>query len=226
VRELRFARTNNAPFDFIAGQFINLHFEWEGQEVQRSYSIASIHGQSTTIDITIAHVTGGKATQFLFHLQPGEKVAASGPFGRLILKEEQPQRYVFIATGTGVAPYRSMLNVLDQCLAEHPNLEIVVLLGVRNPAECLYSDDFVTFSQTHPQFRFYACYSQEAPSELQSFEHKGRVLAQFDALNLLPERDVVYLCGNPMMIDDAFAYLKERGFDNGNVRREKYVFSH
>jgi len=226
VRELQFIRANNDPFEFIAGQFINLHFHLHEQEIQRSYSIASIHGQNSTIDITIAYVNQGKATEFLFNLQPGEQVAASGPFGRLILKEEQPRRYVLIATGTGVAPYRSMLNALKQHLANNLELEIVLLLGVRNQAECLYRDDFVAFSQEHPRFHFYACYSQELPNNPQPFEHKGRVLAQFDALNLIPANDIVYLCGNPMMIDDAFAYLKERGFDNSNVRREKYVFSH
>ena len=226
VRELQFVRANNAPLDFIAGQFINLHFEVQQKEAQRSYSIATMHGASSTIDITIAYVNDGKATQFLFNLQPGEHVQASGPFGRLILKEEQPKRYVLIATGTGVAPYRSMLKVLHDRLAAQPELEIVLLLGVRNREESLYSEDFVKFSQQHPQFHFYACYSQAFPDLSESHEYKGRVLAQFDALNLQPANDIVYLCGNPLMIDNAFAYLCERGFDNTNVRREKYVFSH
>ena len=67
------------------------------------------------------------------------------------------------------------------------------------------------------------CLSRE--SELNSGEYAGHVQGQFDALNLNPEKDVVFLCGNPGMIDDCVAQLKDRGFPARQIKREKYVYS-
>jgi ferredoxin-NADP reductase len=225
VRHLTFVRTDGEMADFIPGQFINLHFEWNGEMLQRSYSIASIHGQSIGYEIAISHVEGGKATDFLFHMQPGATVEASGPFGRLVMRDEHPSRYIFIATGTGVTPYRAMLPEMEKCI-QHKGIHIELLLGVRNPDELLYGKEFIAFAEKHPLFKFHACYSRQMPEKPESYEYHGHVHPVVKALNLDPTNDVVYLCGNPLMIDEAFNYLKELGFDNKNVRREKYVFSH
>ena len=56
-------------------------------------------------------------------------------------------------------------------------------------------------------------------------EYAGRVQAQFAALNLNPEKDIVYLCGNPGMIDDCVALLRDMGFSSRQIKREKYVYS-
>lgn len=226
IRHLGFVPEDEQPVPFKAGQFITLNIQGPTKILHRSYSIANVPGDNT-LELACAYVEGGVATKLLFGLQPGDTVSASGPFGLFTLKEERPIRYVLIATGTGVAPYRSMLKDLqDRFENAHPELNVTLVLGVRNPGELLFGEEFVEFANKQPKFKFYACYSKEEREEPASFERLGRVQAAFNDLALNPENDIVYLCGNPNMIDETFALLTEMGFDKKAVRREKYVFSH
>lgn len=228
VLYLSFEREDNTLPNFTAGQFITLHIEGPNKILHRSYSIANAPGDGNTIDIACAYVEGGVASNLLFELKPGGSVLASGPFGLFVLKDERPSRYVLVATGTGVTPYRSMLSELEKRFrTTHPELQVCLIFGVRNKAELLFKDQFLNFAKQHPQFQFHACYTQESNIDLDpSFEHACRVQPILDNLALDPAQDIVYLCGNPNMIDDTFLQLTNKAFDRKNVRREKYLFSH
>ncbi len=226
VRHLTFMRADEQAFGFIPGQFINLHFNVEDETLQRSYSIATITTQADPqIELALSHVSNGKASGFLFNMEIGESIEASGPFGRLVLRpEEQPKRYILVATGTGVTPYRAMLPDLAKRLQQ--GTQVVVLLGSRTPEELLYQAEFVSFMSTHPSFQFYGCCSRNQDTPLLAHQRKGYVQEVFAELELEPQHDIIYLCGNPHMVDDAYKLLVDIGFDKQNVRREKYVFSH
>ncbi len=234
VKYFAFAREDNAPIHFVPGQFITLNIETNEKNpntnknkiLHRSYSIANIPGETNQIEIACAYVEGGVASNLLFNLQPGESVNASGPFGLFTLKEEQPSRYILIATGTGVAPYRSMLQEIKKRLLTNTNLEVWIIQGVRTRNELLFGNEFTQLNQELPNFNFKACYSREGSLELQAHEQLGRVHHIFPELNFNPTQDIVYLCGNPNMIDDSFNTLTALGFDRKNIRREKYSFSH
>ncbi len=223
VRHLAFALESDEPFVFIPGQFITLMIQSNDKLLRRSYSIANRRSCENLIEFAAAYVKGGIATQLLFNLQPGEKVTATGPFGRLILRDEQPARYILMATGTGVTPYRAMLNEIADRLEKQPELQIVLLFGVRKPEELLYREEFVNLAKINPRFDFKAYYSR-APSQ-QAYEYQGHIQNSFADISPNPEKDIVYLCGNPNMIDDTFALLTQLGFPTQNVRREKYISS-
>lgn len=223
VKHLLFQRSDNLPFTFTPGQFINFHFQHNDKECQRSYSIATRDLSSGFLEIAVSEVKDGPGTQFLFSLQPNDTVLASGPFGKFILREDEHiKRYLLVATSTGIAPYRSMLTRLSERLKTSP-LHLVILLGVKTPEDLLYGEELARFAQEHPQTQFFACYSRKEPEEKKSFEYSGRVQTLLPTLHPDPIQDIVYLCGNPSMVDEAFALLKEQGFDLSNVRREKYV---
>ena len=96
-------------------------------------------------------------------------------------------------------------------------------------ADALFAEEFSAFAkQFSGRFRFYLCYSREqATSITESHEIQGHVQDKFPGLALNPATDIVYLCGNPGMIDAAFGMLTEAyGFDKKSVRREKYSFAH
>lgn len=230
VRHFRFSTGNKTPFNFVPGQFITIHFEAEGKRYIRSYSIATIpDGDSEyhceVLEFAAAFVPKGPASELLFHLEPGQTLEATGPFGRLILKDEQPKRYVLIATGTGVTPYRSMLPELERRLSQSDS-EVTLLLGVQKREDLLYGADFIRMAAQYPQFKFRAQYSRETElAEPEPWEYQGYVQTALPSLELDPEHDVIYLCGNPAMIDDAFAQLKELGFTPQSIRREKYISS-
>lgn len=237
VRHFVFTREDEQRLHFTPGQFITLHLAKGDKTVRRSYSIASLGdfeppvapaltiAQADMIEFAASYVPDGTASDFLFNLQPGDAVSTSGPFGRLVLREDPIARYIFIATGTGVTPYRAMLPELAWRLSERPDLQAMVLLGVQKREQGLYVDDFVAFAKEHPQFKFAICYSREFPATPEAYERQGHVQAQFPVLALNHETDMVYLCGNPNMIDDAFQLLQQAQFPSPSVRREKYISS-
>ncbi|MGB5250993.1 MAG: FAD-binding oxidoreductase [Gammaproteobacteria bacterium] len=222
VRQLAFRRADREAFDYVAGQFINLHWDRDGQRTHRSYSVVTSPESSDLIEIAVAPVEGGFATGQLFGLEPGSMVEASGPYGRFVLRDDPPCRYLMIATGTGVTPYHSMLPELERRLTD-TGYSAEVILGVRNRAELLYADAFRDLASRMDGFKFRACYSRDLPDDASDWECRGYVQKQFADLEVDPDRDIVYLCGNPNMVDEAVAALKQKGMGVKQVRREKYL---
>jgi ferredoxin-NADP reductase len=208
---------------YLAGQFMTIHFEHDDKLLRRSYSIANVPTQNNCIELAATHIEEGPGTTLLFNLKPGDMIQASGPYGRLILREETPKRYILVATSTGVTPYRAMLAELIQRMEKNPELRVDILQGVQKRDEILYNDEFVALAQQYPQLSFHACLSREDNNMLLAHEHAGYVQHLFEDLNLNPNEDYVYLCGNPGMIDNAFTLLKEKSFPVQNIIREKYI---
>ena len=223
VKHFVFKCDLSPAFHFQPGQFITIHFDREGKSFKRSYSIANEPKQDNTIEFAADFVEGGPGTELLFNLKDGEQIQINGPFGRLTLKDELPERYIFVATSTGVTPFRAMLGELKQRLQNNPNLQIVILQGVRKKEDLLYGDDFYHFAHNHPQVRFIPCFSREPRETIQEKERCGYVQQTFSELNLNPAHDVVYLCGNAAMIDESFNDLKSKSFATQQVIREKYI---
>lgn len=223
VRLFRFICEDGQKISYAPGQFITVHFDHEGKKLHRSYSIANPPQEPEVIEFAAAYFAGGPGTQFLFNLKVGDKVETTGPFGRLILRDEQPQRYILIATGTGITPYRTMLPDLHQRLQKFPHLEVHVLLGVQRRQDLLFGDEFVAFAAQHPRAHFYACFSREDSLDDKPHERLGYVQETLTTLQPNPAGDIIYLCGNPAMIDVVFAQLKDAQFDPQQVRREKYI---
>jgi ferredoxin-NADP reductase len=211
------------PFAYQPGQFVTVHFEHEGKSLKRSYSIANIPQQDNLIELAAGYFENGPGTDLLYNLKPGDVIHINGPFGRLILKDECPGRYILMATSTGITPYRAMLTELSKRLEENPALQVIIIQGVQRREEILYLKDFLAFAQKHPQASFQPYLSRQSLDELQENEYHGYVQHAFSSLNLNPQQDVVYLCGNPGMIDDAFNYLQEQGFAMQQIIREKYI---
>ncbi len=223
VKHFIFQSKLTPAFNYAPGQFITIHFQKEGKDLKRSYSVANAPEQNNRIEFAAGYVKDGPGTELLFNLNPGDEITISGPFGRLILKEEDPKRYLLVATSTGVTPYRAMLDDLSRRLNKNPLLAVVILQGVQKSEDILYIDDFMAFSQKYPQVVFKACLSRELEEHPEKNEYCGYVQTAFSQLNLNPEQDMVYLCGNPGMIDDAFELLKNQGFTTQQVVREKYL---
>jgi ferredoxin-NADP reductase len=215
-------RAQGAPMQYIPGQFITIHFEANGKVYKRSYSIANSGDTEGRVEFAASFIDKGPGSEYLFSLKPGDEIQVSGPFGRLILKET-PKRYVMVGTGTGITPYRAMLPKLHEKLMVDSNLRLVVLQGVRTQEEMIYAADFRAFAKDHPHVMFRACLSREQKENLEGDEWRGHVQTHFHALDLDPSQDLVYLCGNPKMIDEAYAWLTEHGFTVHQVVREKYI---
>ena len=228
ARHLAFVREDGKPMPCIPGQFIQIHFSHEGEEQRRSYSIATVPEapgptEVDEVEIAVSYIEGGAATILLSGIQPGEKLETSGPYGRFYLHDnETPQRFVLVGTGTGVTPYRAMLPEIARRTSED-DTRFVLVQGARRREDVLYGEEFTAFAQVHPGFEYQSRISRQQPDDPQPWERPGHVQDAFEALGLSPETDIIYLCGNPDMIDDSVTRLKERGFTPRNLRREKYV---
>ncbi|MDF1677570.1 MAG: FAD-binding oxidoreductase [Legionellaceae bacterium] len=218
-----FIFTPEEPLSYLPGQFITVHIERDGKILRRSYSIANAPRKDQKIEFAAGFVEGGVASELLFHLKPGDTLSTTGPFGRLTLKEEDPSRYIFMATSTGITPYHAMLPKLQERLDANPNLQIVILQGVQTHDDLLYHDTFLAFANQTPQVTYRAQLSRAKKEALQAHEHVGYVQTALPELNLNPEADIVYLCGNPGMVDESFSELKDRGFAIQRIVREKYI---
>lgn len=223
-----FVRDDGQPLDFIPGQFIQVHFHYaDGTATRRSYSLATLHdhvlGIGETVEIAVSFVPGGSATALFEGLEIGGLVEASGPFGRFCLMPgDQNRRYLLIATGTGVTPYRAMLPLLEKLIVER-GIEVVLLFGARTPEELLYGDDFRAFANAHPQFRFVPSFSRQLPADPHPDVRHGYVQQFLGEFAPNPDTDIAYLCGNPNMVDACFEALKQAGLPIPQIRREKYV---
>lgn len=225
VRHYAFARSDDRPLAFIPGQFVQIHFEHEGAQLKRSYSIATIAEDSdpALIEMAVSFVPGGAATHLFERLSEGNNIDASGPYGRFVLHDDDAnRRYLLIATGTGVTPYRAMLPLIRQRIAERGQ-RFVLLFGARSPGELLYGEEFEAFAHATPGFDFYPCFSRTGRDAAQAHDRRGYVQDLLPELAPDPANDIAYLCGNPNMVDTAFAALKAAGLPIPHIRREKYI---
>lgn len=229
VRHLVLERADGQPLAFVPGQFLQIHFHYnDGTATKRSYSVATIgNGRDPVqqIEIAVSFVEGGAATRLLGELEVDGTIEASGPYGRFSLNPADAHpRYLLLATGTGVTPYRAMLPQLAGLLADGQR-EVVLLYGARNEGELLYDEEFADFAQANPGFSYHGCLSREARARPLEDDRRGHVQSVLPDLVPSAERDIAYLCGNPNMVDAAFAALKDFGLPVAQIRREKYISS-
>lgn len=203
---------------FTPGQFVSVLEKVDGKEITRAYSIASPRG-GNQFALCLNRVPDGLLSSFLFTLHPGEEVEMHEPLGYFTLRH--PGRHaVFVATGTGIAPFRSML--LDHLPRTQPN--ITLLFGTRHEHGLLYREDMERLAREFKTFRFLPTLTQ--PGE--SWKGRtGRVQAHLDeALALRAPDEIVnidvYICGLKEMVDDVRQELKRRGFDRKQIIYEKY----
>ncbi|MGP1667225.1 MAG: FAD-binding oxidoreductase, partial [Rhodanobacter sp.] len=206
VRHLVLERVDGQGLMLTPGQFMQVHFHYDdGTATKRSYSVASTGVPASPgtpvevrrFEIAVSYVEGGAATKLLGDLPVGGIIDASGSFGRFCLQDADTHpRYLLLATGTGVTPYRAMLPQLEKLLATGQR-EVVLLYGARNEEELLYGDEFEAFAQTHPGFVFHGCFSRAGRATPHASDRNGyvqHVLAEFKPQ---ADRDIAYLCGNP-----------------------------
>ncbi len=203
---------------FTPGQFVSVVEGEHGKEITRAYSIASPR-DSNRFSLCLNRVADGLVSPYLFALPIGAEVQIHEPLGYFTLRHPG-HRSIFVATGTGVAPFRSML--LDYLPRLQPHLTL--LFGVRYPQGLLYRDEFEELARQHPNFRFIPTVTR--PDDSWS-GRRGRVLEHLDeALALTNPEELatidVYICGLREMVDDVRHELKSRGFDRKQIIYEKY----
>ncbi len=228
TRDFRFVQDDPGSIEFKPGQSFRFTFADDKGEFERSYSLCNFtpDAGSEVLDLVISTVAEGRASKLLFNAEPGLSAKVTGPYGRLILPLELPQRLFLVATSVGIAPYMPMLNVLADRFSRGEKCEVHFLYGTRDYEEFVYGQELIAFAEKFEQFHLHLCVSRcdvvqgAAPSQI-----RGYVQDKLMDLKPDPETDHLLLCGNPQMIDQTYAELKKVGFKVKQVVREKYVFA-
>lgn len=226
VLHLGFEHAAGAPLPFKPGQFVQLFFrDAQGQEQRRSFSLACPpreSGGSGRWELAVSLLPTGLASQVFQTLPLGALLEGAGPFGRFhLLPDDAPRRYLLVATGTGVAPFRAMLPQLRLWLRREAG-QVVLLCGAGSREGLLYRQEFRALAQELPAFCYRGCLSREAPPPEEPDLLAGRVQSALVACR--PDaRDLALLCGNPAMVDDCSQRLQQAGLSPRSIRRERYV---
>ncbi len=204
-----------ASLPFTPGQWVSLSRELHGKKITRAYSIASAPDETNRFALCLNKVEDGVFSPFLFDMAEGDSVDMKGPYGTFVLRHPE-REIVMIATGTGIAPFRSML---DFHFASGLQPKVTLLFGVRYPETILYRNDFEAWEVQHPNFQFWPTLSK-APADWTG--RRGHVQQHLDEA-LAGRTDVdVYVCGLRAMVDDVRELLKAKGFDRKQIISEKY----
>ncbi|MCU0656470.1 MAG: FAD-dependent oxidoreductase [Polyangiaceae bacterium] len=220
VRELLFER-EDGPLSFDAGQWVSLALPVEpapAAPLRRSYSIASAPDGSGRFELAVTRVEGGPGSTLLHGLEPGAVLQATGPQGFFTREPGQPS--LFVGTGTGVTPLRSMIVQALRAGAQEP---MTLLLGVRHEEDLLYREEWEELQRKHPNFSFHATLSRGAPSwaGLRGYVQE-HVPLLWSALASAGEPHL-YVCGLDRMVKVVRDLLrKQLDVPRGRVHSERF----
>ncbi|QJP14876.1 ferredoxin--NADP reductase [Starkeya sp. ORNL1] len=221
-----FTTTRDPSLRFKNGQFVMLGLEVAGRPLLRAYSVASANYEET-LEFFSIKVPDGPLTSKLQHLKVGDEVLVGRkPTGTLLVDYLVPGRRLYLlATGTGLAPYLSLIKDPET----YENYEKVILVhGVRTVAELAYED---LITRELPENEYFGELVQEKliyyptvtrepyrnQGRITDLITSGKLFADIGLPPLNKEDDRVMLCGSPQLLDDMRMIMKDLGFEEGST---------
>ena len=206
-----------------------------GKMIRRAYSIASSSHARQYLEFFVVLVRSGALTPRLFALEPGDKVHLGPKIAGMFTLQELPdgQNVVMIATGTGLAPYMSMLRTY---LASHTWERVAALHGARHSWDLAYTAELETMGALSPNFNYMPIISRPKNEPIPWDGYAGYVqdlwtngiIKKTWGFTPEPGNTHFFLCGNPAMIDTVLKILEKEGFrehtrkEPGQVHLERY----
>ena len=211
VYEFRFTRPGE--WTFRAGQFVLFDVALPENPVDiqtRAFSIASAPLENDLLFVAKLK-EGGRASRWIAEsLKFGSQVRTQGPFGNFLVQKEHPKDLLFIATSTGVAPFRS--QIID-ILESDPSKKIDLIFGVRAEEDMFWKEEFEKLAQKHENFFVHVPLSK--PSDTWA-GHRGRVQAVIELIVKDFSNKNVYVCGSPEMTKE----LKQLCLENWGIEKK------
>lgn len=216
----------SAPsFDFIPGQFVTLDLPIHEKPAKRirSYSIASWPDGTNVIELLIVLLDGGAGSTYLFEqVSVGSELTLRGPQGVFVLPENLQQDIYMICTGTGIAPFRSMVHHLNR--HQIPHSDIYLLFGTRNKQDLLYYDEMKTLEMKEDKFHYIPTLSREKWDGCCGYVHAIYENLVREKMNgqTTPPPAHFFLCGWKNMIDEAKQRIQQLGYPRKAIHQELY----
>ncbi|MDQ9833783.1 benzoate 1,2-dioxygenase electron transfer component BenC [Acinetobacter soli] len=197
---------------FLAGQYVNVTLP--GTTETRSYSFSSQPGNRLT-GFVVRNVPQGKMSEYLSaQAKAGDKMSFTGPFGSFYLRDVK-RPVLMLAGGTGIAPFLSMLQVLEQKGSEHP---VRLVFGVTQDCDLVALEQLDALQQKLPwfEYRTVVAYAES------QHERKGYVTGHIENDWLNGGEVDVYLCGPVPMVEAVRSWLDTQGIQPANFLFEKF----
>lgn len=214
-------------FDFKPGQFVTLDLPIHEKVNKRwrSYSIASWPDGTNVFELVIVLLEGGAGTTYLFNeTDIGSELTYRGPTGVFTLPDPIDRDLYLICTGTGVAPFRSMVHHILNENVPHQNINLI--FGCRNMTDCLYGKELRQLEGNLSGYKYIPTYSREEPSDKYRTGYVHAIYEELCKANCEEGQPLkpayFYLCGWKNMIDDAKQRILALGYDKKSIHLELY----
>jgi ferredoxin-NADP reductase len=219
TKHLEFEMLGMRRFGFVSGQWLSCRqVKPDGEELTRAYSIASPPGGDPRFALCLNRVQDGFMSNFLCDMQEGDEIHCQGPFGDFILRP--PLRdTLFIATGTGIAPFRSMLHWLLTDHSRHQEKQFWLVFGSRYERDIYYHDEFLRLASERPNFHYLPTLSR---GSVEWHGLRGYVQEHVPGMAQGRTDMHAYICGLDKMVKANRELLKSLGWDRKSIRYEKY----
>ena len=197
---------------YLPGQYVNVSVP--GTTQARSYSFSSMP-RDGVVEFLVRNIPGGSMSSYLAErAKAGDVVTIAGPIGSFYLREVT-RPVLFLAGGTGLAPFLAMLEELE---SGAPNQPIHMIYGVTNDADLVEVDKLEVFAAKIPNFTF----TTVVAAADSAHPRKGYVTHHLPVSALNDGNVDVYLCGPPPMVDAVRAYLRDKGVVPTSFHYEKF----
>lgn len=207
--ELRFPP--NQQISFLPGQYVNLI---KGA-VRRSYSIAG--AENGKLLFFIKNYPGGEFSKYLFStIKVNDLLRMHGPLGTFCYRNNEVSHSIFLATGTGIAPIKAILDDLNQHPERTAGKALHLYYGVRKAAELMIKPDYPNLN-----LNYYPCLSRETKTDCYQGYIQDILLGQ----NLSLADSEVYACGSPKMIAESQQKLTEHGLHKNLFYSDAFLIS-
>ncbi|WP_235298638.1 ferredoxin--NADP reductase [Portibacter marinus] len=206
-------------FEFKAGQFVTLDLPIAEKRLKRwrSYSIANEPNGTNIFELCIVHLKGGLGSGYMFEeVTVGCKLRFKGPSGAFYLPKKLTHDLVMVCTGTGVAPFRSMIKDLVAKDIDLPQIHLI--FGARYEQDILYREEFEALTSDFLALTYDVCLSRDEEWDgFQGYVHQVYMERNYS------EGTKFYLCGWSQMIDEAVEnLLVHKKVDKKNIIYELY----
>jgi len=213
--------TPEEGFHFKPGQYVQLHvpkYELTKEAEYRAYSISSSSEDSRQVELIITRMPNGAVSTYVHdYLKEGDELLMSGPYGDFYLRESDKD-ILFIATGSGLAPIKSILHQME---GEKIRKKATLFFGDRTRNDLYYIEELEAFVQNMFDFTFIPTLSRLAEEDHWQGE-KGRVTDLIEKY-ISENADIdVYICGAPAMIQSCMELLKKKGIPEKRIIFDKF----
>ncbi len=207
-----------SSFDFIPGQFVTLDLpiHEKANKRWRSYSIASWPDGTNVFELVIVLDKKGAGTNYIFdEVRVGSELTFRGAQGVFVLKEPLEKDIFLICTGTGIAPFRSMMHHIKN--KNIPHKKITLIFGCRTKDTILYYEEMKELAESVESFTYIPVLSRETWEGRSGYVHEA-----YEELCNDKKPASFLLCGWRGMIDEAKTRIADMGYDKKDVHVEIY----